>query len=267
MVLCLKAWESRSLPGIYLFTLNIFLLLIHKKMNNFSIVIPIFNEGGNINNLIKEIFESLKDTEYDYQIILVDDASTDDTKNIIKKLDNNHIEKIKVISNKKNFGQSFSITEGIKQSLYNTIITLDGDGQNNPRDIPALLKFYFSNKEIYLVGGIRRIRRDNTIKILSSRVANYVRNIILNDNCTDTGCSLKVFDKNIFLKFPFFDGIHRFLPALYSGYEKKTYFIDVDHRPRIHGNSKYGTYGRLIKGIRDLIKVAKIIKKFKSNRD
>ena len=91
--------------------------------------------------------------------------------------------------------------------------------------------------------------------------------IILNDNCKDTGCSLKVFDKEVFLKFPYFNGMHRFLPALFSGYNKKTHFINVDHRPRIFGISKYGTWGRLIRGIRDLIKVVKIIKKFKSNRD
>ena len=101
------------------------------------------------------------------------------------------------------------------------------------------------------------------IKILSSKIANKIRSYILNDDCVDTGCSLKVFDRNIFLSFPFFDGIHRFLPALFKGYNKNTFFINVDHRPRIHGNSKYGTFGRLVRGIRDLITVAKIIKKFR----
>ena len=99
------------------------------------------------------------------------------------------------------------------------------------------------------------------VKVLSSRVANYIRRSILKDNCSDTGCSLKVFDKKTFLKFPFFDGMHRFLPALFSGCGKKTFFIDVDHRPRKYGFSKYGTFGRAFRGIVDLIKVAKIIKK------
>ena len=90
--------------------------------------------------------------------------------------------------------------------------------------------------------------------------------IILKDNCDDTGCSLKVFDKGVFIKFTYFDGIHRFLPALFNGYDKKTFFIDVDHRPRIHGYSKYGTFVRLFKGIKDLIRVAKMIKKFKRDR-
>jgi len=236
-------------------------------MNNFSIVIPVFNEAKNIVILVEEIFNSLKNIQDDYQLILIDDASTDNTLNLISNLDYLYLKKIITISNKKNLGQSFSIIKGIKQSLYKTIVTLDGDGQNNPKDIPNLLNYYFSNEDIFLVGGIRKKRKDSLVKILSSRIANYIRMTVLQDNCIDTGCSLKVFDKNIFLKFPSFDGIHRFLPALYSGYEKKTHFIDVDHRPRIYGYSKYGTYGRLIRGIRDLIKVAKIIKKFKSNRD
>ena len=101
------------------------------------------------------------------------------------------------------------------------------------------------------------------IKIISSKIANKFRNLILKDDCLDTGCSLKVFDRNTFLKFPFFNGIHRFLPALFRGYGKKTFFIEVDHRSRIYGISKYGTFIRLIRGVRDLIKVVKIIKKFK----
>ena len=127
------------------------------------------------------------------------------------------------------------------------------------------LKPDLSNKytKIFLIS--KYISPGTFIKIISSRIANYIRKIVLKDNCNDTGCSLKIFDKNIFLKFPFFDGIHRFLPALFSGYGKKTFFINVDHRPRLHGYSKYGTYGRLFRGIRDLFKVAKIIKKFKSD--
>jgi dolichol-phosphate mannosyltransferase len=267
MVLCLKTWKSRSLPGFYLFTINNFPRIDLKQMNNFSIVIPIFNEGDNIVKLVHEIFKSLNSNIDNFEINLVDDASTDKTLTSIKILKDIYSKKIKIISNEKNIGQSFSIIEGIKQSSYNTIVTLDGDGQNNPKDIPILLNYYFLNKDIYLVGGIRKKRRDSFLKKLSSRIANSVRKTILNDKCIDTGCSLKVFDKKIFMKFEFFNGIHRFIPALFVGYGKKTFFIDVDHRPRIYGYSKYGTFGRLFRGIKDLIKVAKIIKKLKSNRD
>ena len=101
---------------------------------------------------------------------------------------------------------------------------------------------------------------DSFIKVISSKIANGIRSKILNDNCRDTGCSLKVFDKQIFLSFPFFDGMHRFLPALFKGYGYKTMFIDVNHRKRKFGVSKYGTMNRLFKGIRDIIKVRKILK-------
>ena len=139
---------------------------------------------------------------------------------------------------------------------------MDSDGQNNPIDIPNLLNNFFAENNVSLISGIRYKRKDNFIKIASSKIANKVRSYILNDNCSDTGCSLKVFDKNKFLEFPFFDGIHRFLPALFNGYGYKVLFINVEHRARMSGKSKYGTIDRLFKGIFDLIKVNNIIKNY-----
>ncbi len=225
----------------------------------FSIIIPLFNEEKNIASLINEVLYSLKNYK-DYEVILVDDASTDKTLKIIKSLRSNCL---KILTNSKNQGQSFSLNKGIKNSLNNIIITLDGDGQNDPKDIPNLLKKYISNNDIKLVGGIRRKRQDSIIKILSSRIANYVRRKILDDGCKDTGCSLKVFDREIFLKFPFFNGIHRFLPALFKGYGHKTIFINVNHRKRKYGISNYGTLNRMFSGIRDIYKVYKILKKMR----
>ena len=223
----------------------------------FSIIIPLFNEEKNISNLLFEISQNLN--KYDrYEIVLVDDSSTDDT---YKKISQLHQKNIKVISNKKNSGQSFSIIQGIKKSTYNTIITMDGDGQNDPKDIPTLLDLFLKNEEVKLVGGIRFKRKDNIIKIISSKIANYVRLRILDDDCKDTGCSLKVFEKKIILKFPYFDGMHRFLPALFKGFGYKTKFLNVNHRKRNYGVSKYGTVNRFFKGIRDIIKVRNIIKK------
>ena len=222
----------------------------------FSVVIPLYNENQNILNLIKEVEESLIDFK-DYEIILINDASTDKTHATLKSLNNS---RIKIFYNSKNEGQSFSIFHGIKKSLNDTIITIDGDGQNNPADIPKLLKVYFSNENIKLVGGIRIKRKDNLIKIISSKLANYVRSSILNDDCVDTGCSLKVFSRSIFLSFPYFDGIHRFLPALFKGFGNKTTFVSVNHRKRKYGKSNYGTIIRLFKGIRDIIKVKIILK-------
>ena len=222
----------------------------------FSIVIPLYNESENILLLVKEIENTLRRYN-NYEIVLINDASVDDTQVIINKLKIN--KNIKILKNSSNKGQSFSIYKGIKNSSNKIIVTLDGDGQNDPKDIPKLLELFLSNENIEMIGGIRLKRKDNIIKIISSKLANYVRSKILNDDCLDTGCSLKVFNRNIFLKFPYFDGIHRFLPALFKGYGYKTMFINVNHRERKYGFSKYGTMNRLFKGIRDIIKVIKII--------
>ena len=222
----------------------------------FSIVIPIYNESENILNLLDEIYVNLKKFN-NYEIILVNDCSTDNTLDVIKKISD---QKIKLVNNIKNYGQSYSIHRGIKLSFYNIIITIDGDGQNDPADIPKLLEIYLSKKDIELVGGLRLKRRDTIIKIISSKIANNIRSFILNDDCKDTGCSLKIFNRKIFLDFPYFDGIHRFLPALFKGYGYKTLFISVSHRKRKYGFSKYGTIKRLFKGLRDMIKVKKILK-------
>ena len=224
---------------------------------SFSVVIPLYNESKNIEKLIFEISQSLEKYQK-YELILVDDGSKDNTLQILTKIKKNY--PIIIINNGSNRGQSFSIWHGIKKSNYNTIVTLDGDGQNNPNDIPKLLDIYFSKRIYNLIGGIRKKRKDNFLKLVSSKIANQIRSLILKDDCVDTGCSLKVFDKEIFLTFPFFDGVHRFLPALFKGYGNKTFFINVDHRPRIAGISKYGTLYRMYKGILDIIRVRKIIR-------
>ena len=231
-------------------------------MDNFSIIIPVYNEEKNIENLIKEIIFYLKHLKC-YEIILVNDGSTDKTKLVIENLKNKY--SVSFINLNKNHGQSFAIQQGIIKAKNQIIVTIDGDGQNNPKDILTLLKIYNSGQKYSLIGGIRTKRIDNKLKIISSKIANKIRQFILNDDCLDTGCSLKVFDKKIFLDFPFFNGIHRFLPALFKGYGRETMFVDVDHRARMFGTSKYGTVGRAVRGIRDLIKVVKIIKKFKRN--
>tara|TARA_B100001123_G_scaffold206769_1_gene234235 strand:+ start:250 stop:936 length:687 start_codon:yes stop_codon:yes gene_type:complete len=228
-------------------------------MKDISIVIPVFNEADNIQILYNEILESLQN-KINYEIIFVNDCSTDETDSVLNKLSKNN--NIKIISHYKNLGQSHSILSGINKSTYDTIVTLDGDNQNIPEDILNLLKI-FSSEDLFLVGGIRVKREDSLLKIFSSKIANRIRSLILNDDCSDTGCGLKIFYKNIFLELPFFDGIHRFLPALFKGFGYKTKFIPVGHRPRLKGVSKYGIFDRLFRGIFDTIKVWKIIKKNK----
>ncbi len=230
---------------------------------NFSIVIPIYNEELNILSLFNEILH-LKDlNKYSFEVVFVNDSSRDNSLKILNKIQKENPSIVKILSNQKNLGQSFSILHGIKVSKYETIVTIDGDGQNNPKNLPLLLEKFFLNKNIKLVGGIRVNRKDSFIKIISSRLANNFRSFILQDNCKDTGCSLKVFDKKIFLQFPFFNGIHRFLPALFKGYGYNTLFVNVDHRKRNFGKSNYGTFKRLIYGIIDIIRVLQIIRRYK----
>ena len=227
-------------------------------MNYISIVIPLYNEESNIESLHQEIIESLKE-KLKYEIIYVNDGSVDNTNKVLKNL--SHSQNLKIISHKKNLGQSKSILSGINNSNFETIVTLDGDGQNVPKDIEKLANIFFSSKDIFLVGGIRINRKDSLIKIFSSKIANNVRILLLDDDCIDTGCGLKIFSKEAFKKIPFFDGIHRFLPALFKGFGYRTTFVEVNHRPRLKGITKYGTTKRLIKGIFDIIRVKKMLRK------
>tara|TARA_B100000575_G_C23012260_1_gene583078 strand:- start:272 stop:970 length:699 start_codon:yes stop_codon:yes gene_type:complete len=232
-------------------------------MNNFSIVIPAFNEGDNLAILIDEIINSIDNSKYEFEIIIVDDCSNDDTVSKISECIKKY--NLVYIKNNENFGQSKSIHKGISHSKFSNIITIDADLQNDPKDIKALCEVYFSDQNYGMVSGIRIKRKDSIVKIISSKIANKIRSFILNDKCPDTGCSLKIFNKHIFLEFELFDGLHRFLPALFLNKNALVQYVPVNHRPRINGKSKYGTISRLVWGIRDLIRVKKMLVKTKDD--
>ena len=223
-----------------------------------SIIIPVYNESKNIQILHNEIKQSLP-SFINYEIIFVNDYSDDDSKIYLNQL--RQYKNVKIINNEFQSGQSKSIYNGIINSTYDIIVTLDGDCQNDPNDIEKLVVQFNLNSDLKLVAGIREKRRDKIIKIISSRIANYVRDLFLNDGCPDTGCGLKVFDKKIFLSFDFFNGIHRFLPALYLGFGHDVKYIKVNHRNREFGKSKYGTIMRLVDGIKHIFLVKKMISK------
>jgi len=218
-----------------------------------SVVVPVRNEEDNVADLIFEIRKSLKN-KINYEIIYVDDGSTDHTHKNLIVLQNTYKE-LRVIRHKKSCGQSSAVRTGVKHAKYDWIATLDGDGQNNPADIPQLLNAL--KEGIELVGGNRRhSRRDTWIKRISSVIANGVRAWMLQDDTPDTGCGLKLFSREAFLDLPYFDHMHRFLPALIKRRGGQIISIPVSHRPRSHGQSNYGTIDRLLVGIVDLFGVA-----------
>ena len=230
-------------------------------ISNISIVIPVLNEERNIINLITEIKKNLE-KKIKYEIIIVDDGSSDNTHNVLLKYFKKN-KKVLVFKHKKNYGQSVSLRTGIMQTSSNYIVTLDGDGQNDPRDILKLLKNFETDKEFMMVIGNRVKRIDNFARRLASRTAFKIRKFILKDETPDTGCAIKVFKKEDFLKLPFFNHIHRFLPFLFNSFKGKVISIQVNHRARINGYSKYSNFQRFLVGISDIFGVIWLRKRSK----
>ncbi len=224
-------------------------------MANISIVIPAHNEADNIGTLIREI-KQLK-LEQPYEIIIVDDASSDDTYATVVTL-KAEIAELRVIRHEGTYGQSAAVATGIAHAVGELIVTMDGDGQNNPADIPTLVAAILGseNKNLRMVAGFRKKRNDSAWRILSSKIANSVRSFFLQDQTPDTGCGLKIFYRSAFINLPFFDHMHRFLPALIQMQGGDVISIEVSHRARMHGISNYGTLNRLWVGIIDILGVS-----------
>lgn len=221
-----------------------------------SIVVPVHNETENLRPLIEEI-ESAVAGSTAHEIIYVDDGSTDDTLARLQNLTGD-FPKLRVLRHKYCCGQSTAIRTGIRAAQGNIIATLDGDGQNDPANIPSMLNAWRDLKHSghgVLVAGYRRNRKDTGWRKFSSRLANGVRAALLKDETPDTGCGLKLFDRDLFLEMPYFDHMHRFLPALAQRAGAKVISVEVNHRPRTRGQSKYGTWHRLWVGIWDLLGV------------
>jgi dolichol-phosphate mannosyltransferase len=217
-----------------------------------SVVIPVYNESGNLEPLIGEIDLALS-RRMRFEVIVVDDGSDDETLMEATALAANR-PWIRVESHPENRGQSAAIYTGIKAACAPVIAVLDGDGQNDPADIPTLFAALSLTGDSMTVGE-RRARRDAWSRRVSSRVANKLRSTLLRDGIRDTGCGLKVFYREEFLELPAFDHMHRFLPALMQQRGRKVRSIAVNHRPRRHGKSKYGINNRLGAGIIDLLGV------------
>ncbi len=219
---------------------------------NLSIVIPVRNEAANIAPLVGEIRAAL-DGRLAYEIVYVDDGSSDGTVAAVEALQGG-FPALRLVKHRARAGQSAAIRSGVKASGADWIATLDGDGQNDPADIPRLwaMAREAADAPRLLIAGQRAKRRDSTVKRWSSRIANKVRAQLLGDDTPDTGCGLKVFHRALYLDLPFFDHQHRFLPALVLREGGRVVSVPVNHRPRERGTSNYGTLDRLWVGIVDL---------------
>lgn len=223
-----------------------------------SIVIPVHNEADATLPLLEEIVAVMDGEKEGYEIIVIDDGSNDKTGAILNQA-LGQISALRVIQHDKCCGQSTAICTGVKTANYPIIATLDGDGQNDPADIPRLYTLLLRQREttsnLWMVVGWRNKRHDSGWRLFSSKFANTVRAALLGDNTPDTGCGLKVFFQDKFLELPYFDHMHRFLPALMIRAGGKVISEPVNHRVRLQGYSKYGTLDRLWAGIIDLMGV------------
>ena len=228
-----------------------------------SVVVPVKDEAGNAASLAREIAAALKD-EGEFEIVFVDDGSSDETAAELLALRPEL--PLRILKHARNLGQSRALRTGVRAARAELIVTLDGDGQNDPADIPKLIRAFeveAANAALGMVAGERVERKDTWRKRAASRFGNGVRRALLRDKGNDTGCSLKLFRRDTFLALPYFDHMHRYLIALMlrEGYDVR--FVPVSHRPRGAGRSKYGVWDRALVGVRDIMGVMWLIRRFR----
>jgi dolichol-phosphate mannosyltransferase len=229
-----------------------------------SILVPVRDEADNVVPLLGEIEAALKGLR-GYEVIFADDGSRDETAARLAAAGPSH-PRLRVLRLRSSCGQSTALHMAARAARHPWIATLDGDGQNDPADLPRLLEAVSAGQRpagLELVIGWRTGRRDSVLRRLSSRVANAVRAGLLRDRTPDTGCGLKVFARDTYLRLPFFDHQHRFLPALFIREGREVRSIAVHHRPRVRGRSKYGLHNRLWVGITDLFGVMWLMRRMK----
>jgi dolichol-phosphate mannosyltransferase len=227
-----------------------------------SVVVPVFNEQDNIAPLVHEITAALRGV-VPFEIVYVDDCSKDQSRQVLKQLAS-VVPELRVFGHTKQSGQSTAIRNGVKQAKADWIATLDGDGQNDPADIPKLIAARDgANPAIRLFAGWRVDRKDTGSKRWASKAANAIRSRLLRDQTPDTGCGIKLFERELFLDLPYFDHMHRYLPALVKRAGFQSVSVPVNHRERSSGVSKYNNLGRAWVGISDLRGVSWLIKRSK----
>jgi len=230
-----------------------------------SVVIPAHDEAENVGPLVREIAAALGGAGLaDYEVVVVDDGSGDGTGDRAREAAR-EVPALVVVRHPSPQGQSFATLTGVRTARGRWVATLDGDGQNDPADIPRLIAARAAAQSAgagpLLLAGWRKARRDTWLKRVSSRVANGVRGRLLGDSTPDTGCGLKLFEREAFLAIPHFDHMHRFLPALFLRAGGRVVSVEVGHRPRLRGRSHYGLFNRLWVGIVDLFGVLWLMKR------
>ena len=219
----------------------------HEPPPRLSVVVPAFNEEDNIIPLAEEIIASLASLPGGFELILVDDKSTDGTRDVIRRFRHPGV---RAVLHRINSGQSAAVASGFQTARGEWVGTLDGDGQNDPADLPAMLE-QAQKEGVDCVTGVRSKRQDTFLRRFSSKVANGFRNWITGDEVSDSGCGIRVVRRAALREIPVFNGMHRFMPTLLRGQGFSVVECPVNHRERLRGTSKYGVHNRLWRGIRD----------------
>lgn len=237
---------------------------LNHQQQGVSVIIPIKNEVHNIEPLWQEILQTFKGLHH-WEVIFINDGSTDASLTVLERLKAQHSQQLRILHHAQSRGQSTALFVGIQRAQFNWIATLDGDGQNDPQDLPTLLACAVSapQQTPLLIIGHRTHRNDDWLTRLASRVANGVRRRLLNDATPDTGCGIKVFSTQDFLRLPYFDHMHRFLPALFKRIQGQVISVPVHHRPRYSGRSNYGINNRLWVGLVDLFGVMWLLRRYR----
>ncbi len=225
-----------------------------------SVVIAVLNEAENVKAVAVEVLDAMAPAS-PFEIVFVDDGSTDDTVQILQSIAKaDH--RVRLVRHDRRCGKSQAVRTGVLAARGEWVATLDGDGQNDPADLPDMLRLAQTAAGAPpLVAGVRVRRDDPTSRLIATRIANGIRSSLLGDHCPDTGCGVKVFRRADFLLLPCFEGMHRFLPALFQRYGHPLINHPVRHRARLHGVSKYTNWGRALVGVFDLMGVAWLVRR------
>jgi dolichol-phosphate mannosyltransferase len=220
----------------------------------FSVVIAVFNEADNIEAVTQDVLRAAAPLGQ-FELIYVDDGSTDLTADRVRAL-RDAGNPLRLLRHDRRCGKTAALITGVMAARAPWIVTMDGDGQDSAGDVPRMLELVWAGEEPSpLVAGIRTRRQDSWSRRFATKFANGLRQALLRDNCPDTACGLKAFQRDAFLRLPAFEGMHRFLPALFQTYGHRLVCCPVTHRPRLAGQSKYSNFGRAVVGLPDMLGV------------